>query len=152
MAEQEALIAKFRESQTEFVSAVSGLSDQRTSEAWSGTWGIKQIVAHISGWESTMTEALEKITRGERPTVEGIDLSDTDGSNATFTERAASTGFDEILDGLRSAGERLTAAIRAVPDDRIEEGRTARRIVETLIRHPGEHTSEILGWRRAHGV
>jgi len=151
MAEQEALIAKFRESQADFESAVAGLNEQRATEVWFGTWGVKQIVAHISGWESTMSEALEKITRGERPTVEGLDLNDTDGSNAKFVERAAGATFSTALDGLRSAGERLTLAIRALPDDRIEEGRTARRIVETLIRHPSEHTAEILTWRRAHG-
>jgi hypothetical protein len=151
MAEQEALIAKFRESQAEFLEAVSGLSEDRACEIWSGSWGAKQIAAHISGWESTMTEALDRISRGERPTVEGIDLSDTDGSNATFAERAGAQSFDNVIDGLSSAGDRLILAIRAVPDDRIEEGRTARRIVETLIRHPGEHTEEIRNWRRSHG-
>lgn len=151
MAEQEALIAKFRESQTDLLDAVSGLNEQRADEVWSGSWGVKHIVAHISGWESTMTEALQKITRGERPTVEGLDLNDTDGSNAIFADRSGGKSFAQVVDGLQSAGENLTIAIRAVPDDRIEEGRTARRIVETLIRHPGEHTAEIRSWRRSHG-
>jgi hypothetical protein len=151
MAEQDALIAKFRESQADLVDAVSGVSEQRAAEVWSGTWGIKQIVAHISGWESSMTQALGKIANGERPTVEGFDLNDTDGSNAKFAESAASSSFADVLAGLRSAGDGLVEAIRGTPDDRIQEGRTARRIVETLIRHPGEHTDEIRKWRSAHG-
>ena len=151
MAEQEALIAKFRESQAELLEALSGLSEQRSSEVWSGSWGAKQIAAHINGWESTMTEALDKISRGERPAVEGMDLNDTDGCNAIFAERASAMSFADVVAGLSASGDRLIVAIRAVPDDRIVEGRTARRIVETLIRHPGEHTGEIRSWRRSHG-
>jgi hypothetical protein len=149
VAEQEALIAQFEKSQADLQGAVAGLSEQRASEIWCDTWGVKQIVAHISGWEATLAEVLEKIARGERPSAEGIDLNDTDGSNAKFAERATAGTFAAALDGLRSAGERFTAAVRALPDDRIEEGRTARRITETMIRHPGEHTTEIRDWRRA---
>lgn len=148
MAEQqEALVRQFGESQADLEDAVRGLSDQRSEIVWSGTWGVKQILAHIAGWQSTMAQALDKISHGERPSVDGVNLNDTDGTNDAFAQRAAAQTLTEVLGELHAASDRFEAAIRALPDDRIVEGRTARRIVEQMIRHPGEHTDEIRAWR-----
>jgi hypothetical protein len=151
MAEQQVLVARFQENQSTLLNAVSGLDERRAGEIWSGTWSVKDILAHISGWEQSLSEALTKISRGERPTVDGIDLNDTDGTNAIFAQRASGRSFADAGDELRNAGEGVAVAIETVPDDRIEEGRTARRIAETLIQHPTEHANEILDWRRSHG-
>jgi hypothetical protein len=152
MSEQEDLVQRLQLSQADFQNAVANLSDEQAEIVWSGTWGVKQIVAHIAGWQTTMAEALEKIGRGERPAVEGIDLTDTDGTNSLFAERARSQPFTEVLAALSNSAGRLAAAIRLVPDDRIGEGRTARRITETMIHHPNEHSEEIRVWRREQSV
>jgi uncharacterized damage-inducible protein DinB len=151
MAEQIALVARFQEGQKTLLDAVSGLDESQASEVWSGTWSVKDILAHIIGWELALSEALDMLGRGERPSVEGVDLNDTDGNNAIFAERASDKTFVQLTSELRNAGERVVVAIEAVPDERIQEGRTARRIVETLIHHPAEHTGEILDWRKSHG-
>jgi hypothetical protein len=148
MAEQERLVDEFEKSQADFNDAISGLSEDRASEVWCGTWGVKQIVAHIAGWQSTMSEALEKIARGERPTVEGVDLNDTDGSNAKFAQSSGASSYQDALSGLSNSVNRMTAAIRAIPNERLEEGRAAHRIITTMIRHPGEHAGEIREWRK----
>jgi hypothetical protein len=147
MSEQQELITRFGASQNDLLDAVSGLDERQAGEVWSGTWAVNDILAHISGWEWALSEALTKIAKGERPMVEGIDLNDTDGTNAIFAQQAAGSAFAELLVQLRSAGDGVAVAIQAIPDDRLEEGRTARRIAETLIHHPGEHAAEIRSWR-----
>src|SRR6476469_4381479 len=142
MPDKEALITEFEQSQADFGQAVEGLSEEQAATVWCGSWGVKQIVAHIGGWQWTMSEALEKIGRGERPTVDNVDLNDTDGSNAKFAQWASGSSYADALAGLRNSVERLTAAIRTVPDERLQEGRAAHRIITTMIRHPGEHASE----------
>jgi len=152
MAEHEGLVDRFNQSQRTLTDAVSGLGEQKVSEVWLGSWGVKQIVAHIAGWETAMTEALGKMARGERPTAEGINLSDTDGTNEMFVQRAAGEGWQQLLADLDSAGTRFAAAIRALPADRLEEGKTGRRIIETMIGHPEEHIGQIVDWRQSAGA
>jgi hypothetical protein len=151
VAEQQDLIARFRDAQADLLDALSGLDEQQAGEVWSGTWAVRDIVGHVVGWELSLSEVLQKISLGERPSVEGIDLNDTDGSNAIFAARASGRSFANLVADLRAAGEGVAIAIEGVPDDRIQAGRTARRIAETLITHPAEHTAEILAWRRSRG-
>jgi hypothetical protein len=34
--------------------AIHGLNEAQMTEVWLGTWSIKEIVAHISGWHREM--------------------------------------------------------------------------------------------------
>ncbi|HVC30986.1 MAG TPA: hypothetical protein VND24_07345, partial [Steroidobacteraceae bacterium] len=79
-------------------------------------------------------------------------LSDTDGTNEMFVQRAAGEGWQQLLADLDSAGTRFAAAIRALPADRLEEGKTGRRIIETMIGHPEEHIGQIVDWRQSAGA
>lgn len=151
MDERDELVSGFQRSQQELHGAVAGLGEEAAEEIWYGRWGVKQIVAHIAGWESAMAEALGKIALGERPSAEGINLSDVDGTNDQFAEKVQPLSFDQVLQDLSSAGGRLVEAIQALPEDRLGEGKTARRIVDTMIRHPAEHTDAIRQWRSAGG-
>src|SRR5579862_5180169 len=90
------LVNEFDESQTDLKDAVSGLSDEQASQVWLGGWGVREIVAHVAGWEHAISEALEKMARGERPSAEGIDITDTDGSNDTFARQVAEKRFHEV--------------------------------------------------------
>src|SRR5438105_15655548 len=106
MAEQDELVNGFQRSQKELHDAVAGLSEAEAADVWYGRWGAKQIVAHIAGWESAIAEALGKIAVGERPSAEGINLSDVDGSNDRFAERVERMSFAQVLQELSSAGGR----------------------------------------------
>ena len=58
-----------------------GLSETQMSEVWLGTWSVKDIVAHISGWHREMGPALERLARGEKPIADGVSYDDVDGWN-----------------------------------------------------------------------
>ena len=49
---------------------------------WFGTWGIREILAHITGWHREMIPVLERIARGEKPLADGVSYADLDGWNA----------------------------------------------------------------------
>lgn len=147
MAEQDTLVQRFQNSQAALEAAVAGLDEDAAAQVWYGRWGVKQIVAHIAGWQSAIAEALGRIARGERPSADGINLSDVEGTNDDFAARAEGTSFAAVLGDLHASAGRLGDAVRALPADRLEEGRTARRMVETIIGHPDEHIAAIREWR-----
>ena len=47
--------------------ALTGLSDDAMRQPCLGTWGIREILAHITGWQREMIPVLERIARGEKP-------------------------------------------------------------------------------------
>lgn len=65
--------------------AVKGLDEAQMGKVWLGTWGVREIVAHITGWHREMIPALERMGRGEPPYPDGT-YDDFDTWNARFVE------------------------------------------------------------------
>ena len=132
---------------------VEDLDEAQMTKVWFGDWGVREILAHIAGWNWEMTAALERMARGERPVPEGVDYSDADSWNARFAEEARKLDPEEVLDDLRASKEAFVAAALEVPEDRFEEGRAAYRILHTTgIDHYPEHYTAIQEWRKREGI
>ena len=118
-----------------------------------GRLGVREILAHIVGWQREMIPVLERVARGEKPLAEGVSYDDLDGWNARLV--AARRGL--TVEGLRAALDfshrDFLVAARAVPETRFEPEKTATRVVELNgPHHYREHTAQILAWRRRAGV
>jgi hypothetical protein len=137
--------------QTEFarlLGAVEGLDERAMSRVFYGSWGVKDILAHIAGWQHAMTEAMQRMARGERPTPEGVDYNDADAWNAKFTAAMAPQNATTIVADLKQSFANYMRAAKALPDDRFGEGKTINRILETSgYRHYREHLPAIEEFR-----
>ncbi len=129
--------------------AVDGLSDQQMVQPWYGSWSVRDILAHVTGWHHEMDEALERISRGERPVPEGVDYSDADAWNARFVETWRNASPEAVLAELVASKGLFVAAARLVPEEKYEDGRAAYRILmNTGINHYREHAPAIREWRQ----
>ena len=147
------LIAELEESFAELQAAIDGLSHQQMLEKWYGEWCIYDVCSHIVGWHHEMDEALQRISRGERPTPEGVDYSDADSWNARFVETWQQSSGKAVLQELEASTELFVSAARTVPDEKFEEGRSADRIMHaTAIDHYREHANDIKAWREKAGI
>ena len=137
--------------QTEFgrlLAAVDGLDERGMSRVFYGSWGVKDILAHIAGWQHAMTGAMERMARGERPTPEGVDYSDADAWNAKFAAAMAPQNATTIVADLKQSFANYMRAAKALPDDRFGEGKTINRILETSgYGHYREHLPAIEEYR-----
>lgn len=150
---REELLAAAQHEYRAFRQALDGLSEAQLTEAWLGTWSIKEIVAHISGWHREMGSALERLARGERPIPEGVSYDDVDAWNATFAAAARGTPVAEVLAELDRSHTAFMALVARVPVDRLAPGRTAWRIADgSSAHHYREHGDQIRAWRAARGV
>src|SRR6266446_8773666 len=76
---------------------LTGLNEAQMTEVWLGTWSVKDIVAHISGWHREMTPALDRLARGERPVPSGVSYDDVDAWNARFALAAKGREITDLL-------------------------------------------------------
>lgn len=136
----------------ELRATIDRMTEPQRNERWLGSWGLRELLAHLSGWHREMTAGLQRLARGERPTPEGVDYSDADGWNAKFAEGAAPTPgeaiarFEETHRGFREA-------LAAVPDDRFGEGKTVNRIAgSTGSDHYQEHLEQMRDWLEGRGA
>lgn len=136
---------------TEFgklMQAIGGLDERAMSKRFYGDWNMKDILAHIAGWKHVMTEAMERMTRGERPTPEGVDYSNADEWNAKFAAAMKPQNADTIVADLRQAYANYVRAAKAIPDERYGEGKTVNRLLEASgYGHIREHLPDIEAFR-----
>ena len=132
--------------------AIHGLNEEQMTEVWLGTWSIREIVAHMTGWHREMGPALERIARGERPVAEGVSYDDVDTWNAKFAQGGRDTSVADLLLELDKSHESFLRAADAVPAERFQPGKTAFKIVDlNSAHHYREHGDQIRAWRATRG-
>ena len=141
-----------------FQDAIKGLDRDQLQRVFYGDWSVRDIVAHMLGWEREMAEALRRIARGERPTPEGVDYSSADEWNAKFSARLRQQLPTTVLAEWGQVHQTFVKAAEAVPDDRFGAGedgkpKTVNRIIETTgYGHYREHAPPIREWRQREGI
>jgi hypothetical protein len=127
--------------------AIAGLDEAQMTKPWLGTWGVREIMAHIAGWHREMMPAVERMGRGEPPYPDGA-YDDFDSWNARFVDqrRDVKTG-DIVREADVSHADLLHAASR-LGDEALAPGQPARSLIDGVAAdHYREHTGQILEWR-----
>jgi hypothetical protein len=133
--------------------ALVGLDDAAMRQPWCGTWGVREILAHIAGWQRELTPVLERLARGERPIPDGVSYADVDGWNARHVLARRGLTVAGVRAELEASHRDFFAAARAIPEARFGPDKTATRIVDLNgPHHYREHAAEIRAWRRAAGL
>jgi hypothetical protein len=130
--------------------AIKGLDEAQMGEVWLGSWGVREIVAHITGWHREMLPALERLGRGEASYPDGA-YDDFDSWNAGFVEARKGRAATDILRELDASHRELLSAVSRLSDEHFAEGKTAAGLVDGIAGgHYREHAAQIREWRQAH--
>ena len=146
MATRSELLAELDVSFGELQESIAGLTDEQMLRTWYDGWCVCDIFSHIIGWHHEMDDALERISRGERPVPEGVDYTDSDAWNARFAETWQQASPQAIVEELRTSKSAVrAAAINQVPEDRLRKvarhtascWAPARTTTESTLRRSG---------------
>ncbi len=132
--------------------AIKGLDEAQMGQVWLGTWGVREIVAHIAGWHREMLPALERIGRGEAPYPDGA-YDDFNAWNARFVESRKGLGPAELLQEMDTSHRDIVRAAGRLPDDQFGDGKSASGLVDGIgPGHYREHAEQIRQWRQRASV
>src|SRR5574339_1202229 len=146
--DKQAALTKLDGQYNALLASLKGLDEQAMSQRFYGDWNIKDILAHLAGWQQTMTGAMERMARGEKPVPEGVDYSDADKWNAGFAGAMKAQNAETIIAVLRQSYANYVRAAKDVPDDRYGEGKTINRLLESSrYGNIEEHLPEIQAFR-----
>jgi len=118
-------------------------------------WSVKDIVAHLNGWQPKLIAGLQAAQRGEAepPTPWPTHLQTDDEINAWIYEANRGRTVQEVLDESYQLFHQLLAVIEGLPDDVVIEP-TGRLVVLGDKRFPAgeffdhfhDHEPDIRAW------
>ena len=147
MSDKDKLLREADEAYAELRQAIEGLSDDEMRQIWLGSWGVRDILIHISGWHEVATPALGHIARDEAPSSGTYD--DFDAWNARFVIQKTGVKTSDVLAELDVSHKNFVEAARAMPDQHFQAGKPARETFENNgPGHYREHAAQIREWRR----
>ena len=128
--------------------AIDGLTDEETGRVWLGSWGVREILIHISGWHDEMAAALGRVAKGDAPYPAGT-YDDFDAWNARFVDQKAGVKSADVVALVETSHRRLVAAAAALPEALFAVDGAARGPFDGAgTGHYREHTEQIRQWRQ----
>jgi len=150
MADKQKLLREADEAFGELEDSIRGLDEAQMGQVWLGTWGVREILIHISAWQREMIPALGRIGKGEAPHADGVSYDDGDAWNARFVEARRGARPGDVLAELAAAHRDFVAAAGALSEDRLAAGEAARDLFDGVgAPHYREHAAQIRAWREA---
>lgn len=149
MATREEVLDRLHRNQETLLRELQDVPEAAMTEPFAGTWSSREILVHLGAWYDMMGLAMERMARGERPAPEGVDLGDADAMNARYVEQAQGKSVAAVRKDVETGLARFEAGVKALPEDRFAEGKTAMRILETMAGHPDEHLEDIRAWKQS---
>jgi uncharacterized protein (TIGR03083 family) len=146
MEQSERLIERLDQGRRALQGMMIGLD--RNMEICPG-WTIKEVLAHIAGWDEVATGALRAHAAGDVP--KALDPPGIDDYNDVVVRRCEALSCDEVIQYWRRARRELKDTLIELPSERLNEPLlypwgergNAARIVAILAEHEKEHADEI---------
>ena len=136
-----------------FNESYAGLSDaQVTMPGVTGSWSVRDILAHVTTWEAEALKHLPLILEGGTPPRYSTRYGGIDAFNARMTEQKRSLSLPEVRAQLAATHDGLVGFIQSVPEHHlVGETRFRHRLRLDTYSHYPLHAAAIRQWRKRPG-
>jgi hypothetical protein len=120
---------------------------QRGVTRQGNTWGPREIVAHLAGWEVMATVRIPKIAAGMPPFEEADEARQAvmdDAVNATIVTLIGEQALDTLCGILRQSYQRDIEMLRSLDDTFFQPGEYVYERTKGVIEHCQEHMQELV--------
>jgi uncharacterized damage-inducible protein DinB len=92
-------------------------------ELFLGTWSIKDLLAHLAGWDATNIQAVDEILSGKYPTFLQYYDKDWQSYNRKLIQEHIKPSLDELLDHAQASHRQLIVFLEALPAEAVVMGK-----------------------------
>lgn len=105
------------ETRQDILAATSGLSEAQQHQVFLGIWSIKDLLAHLIGWDETNLHAVESILAGQVPSFYEHRDRDWQTYNAMLVKKHKKGSFKELLATMKASQEKLIEFLKTIPPE-----------------------------------
>ena len=143
---KEQLLQELAEAFEQVIATATAVA-QRGGTRQGGTWGAREVVAHLAGWEVMATVRIPKIVAGMPPLEFADETQQTvmdDAINATIVTMIGDQPLSTVCNILRQAYQRDLDILRTLDDRFFQPGEYVYERTKNVIEHCQEHSQELI--------
>ena len=149
MEERSELLRHYRESRSDLLAAIAGLSEARMTEPTLEGWSVKDHLSHLVLWDELRAAEVERISAGFGSAWR-MSEEQVAAYNQLGHELRGGLSTDQAMWELQRSRERLLQAIAEATEDGMDGSRYGEAGLRST--HEAEHAGWIREWRRRRGI
>jgi hypothetical protein len=125
-AKKDEIIAALIQARRKILDAAHTLPPEKQDQVFLGVWSVKDLLAHLIGWDYTNIEAIKSILAGELPEFYSYYDRDWQTYNASLVDQHKKDDFVELLYAVETSQRALMGLLATVPAEEFDKDRGIR--------------------------
>ena len=125
-AQKDKIIADLIETRKKILDAASLLTPSEQDKVFLGVWSVKDLLAHLVGWDLANKEAAEAVLAGEVPGFYAHYDRDWQSYNARLVKEHKGDRFDGLLASVKDSRQKLIDFLKTVPSGEFAKDKGVR--------------------------
>jgi hypothetical protein len=151
-AKKELLLAQLLEARASILSEASALSVGQRNTVFLDIWSVRELLAHLAGWDYTNIEAIQSVLAGNLPSFYKYHDRDWQTYNSMLVEKYRQGSFRKLLSTVRTSHKKLVEFLQTIPPEHFNRDFgvrfrgykvTVQRLVEADIKDVTVHCQQI---------
>lgn len=126
LAKKDEIISGLAQTRQAIVDAAAALDPAQQDEVFLGVWSVKDLLAHLAGWDFANLEAAQAVLRGELPAFYAHHGRDWQTYNAQLVAQYRRDDFVELLSSVRDSHHNLIDFLQTIPAAEFDKDRGVR--------------------------
>ena len=124
--QKDEIISELVETRRKILDAAAALPPAKRDEVFLGVWSVKDLLAHLAGWDDTNRQAAEELLAGQVPSFYGHHDRDWQTYNAGLVAAYRQEDFTEQLTLAEDTQQTLIAFLETLPAAEFDKDRGVR--------------------------
>jgi hypothetical protein len=125
-AKKEQIIAELIEARREILDAAALLPADRQDKVFLGVWSVKDLLAHLVGWDLTNLAAAREVLAGQLPVFYAHHDRDWRTYNALLVAEHKQAGWAEMVASVEGSQRKLIEYLQTIPPEELDRDRGVR--------------------------
>jgi len=142
-AERDRLIAGLVSARAKILDSISSLPAQARDEIFLGEWSVRELLAHLIGWDHTNRTAVKEILAGQKPSFWAHYDRDWRSYNAQLVAEYKREDFSELVTAVQQSHRELIDYLQTVPADEYLKKKPIGSLLRAEASDEEEHHRQI---------
>jgi uncharacterized damage-inducible protein DinB len=151
-AEKNGIIRGLVKARRKILDAAGLLSPAQQDEVSLGVWSVKDLLAHLAGWDYTNLKAVQEILAGQKPSFWEYHDRDWQSYNARLVAEYKRDDFVELVTVVEESHRKLIDFLQGVPAEEYLRRREITRLLRAESRDEEEHHRQLQEFRKRRGA